>query len=86
MSHSLFYAELPWPETERRVRAGAPVFLPLGATEQHGRHMALNTDVVLPTSIATRVARRVDGLACPPWPTETGRSRRLEAAPRFPAH
>jgi creatinine amidohydrolase len=84
MSHSLFYAELPWPETERRVRAGAPVFLPLGATEQHGRHMALNTDVVLPTSIATRVARRVDGLVLPAVAYGNRSQPKTGGGPSFP--
>ncbi len=65
MNQSVFYAELPWPVAERRVKDGAPVFLPLGATEQHGRHMALNVDVVLPTAIAARAAARVGGLVLP---------------------
>ena len=62
---TVFYAELPWPEVEARIAKGAPVFLPLGATEQHGRHMALNVDVVLPTAIAARAAARVGGLVLP---------------------
>jgi len=65
VSGSVFYAELSWPEAARRISEGSPVFLPLGATEQHGRHMALNVDVVLPTAIAARVARQVGGLVLP---------------------
>lgn len=62
---TILYAELPWPEVAARLAAGAPVFLPLGATEQHGRHMALNVDVVLPTAIAAQAAARVGGLVLP---------------------
>jgi creatinine amidohydrolase len=58
-------AELPWPEAERRIADGAPVFLPLGATEQHGHHMAMNVDVVIPTAISARVAALVGGLVAP---------------------
>jgi creatinine amidohydrolase len=65
MSETVFYAELSWPEAEARIAQGAPVFLPLGATEQHGRHMALSVDVVLPTAIAARAAARVGGLVLP---------------------
>lgn len=65
MTDSVFYADLPWPEVEARIKTGAPIFLPLGATEQHGRHMALNVDVVLPTAIAARAAARVGGLVLP---------------------
>jgi creatinine amidohydrolase len=62
---TVYYAELPWPDVAARIAAGAPVFLPLGATEQHGRHMALNVDVVLPTEIAARAAAQVGGLVLP---------------------
>lgn len=68
MVDSVFMAELTWPEFERKIAAGAPVFLPLGATEQHGPHMALNVDVVLPTGVCERVARAVGGLVAPTLP------------------
>jgi creatinine amidohydrolase len=66
MNDSVYMAELSWPEFERRIAAGATVFLPLGATEQHGPHMAMNVDVVLPTAVCERVAREVGGLVAPP--------------------
>ncbi len=65
MSETVFYSELKWPEAAARLRAGAPIFLPVGATEQHGHHMAMNVDVVLPTAIAERAAREVGGLVMP---------------------
>lgn len=65
MIDSVFYADMSWPEAEARITSGAPVFLPLGATEQHGRHMALNVDVTIPTAIAARAAARVGGLVLP---------------------
>lgn len=68
MDDSVFMAELSWPEFQRRVAAGAPVFLPLGSTEQHGPHMAMNVDVVLPTAVCERVAREVGGLVAPTIP------------------
>ncbi|MET0312891.1 MAG: creatininase [Hansschlegelia sp.] len=65
MVDSVFMAELSWPEYEAKVKAGATVFLPLGATEQHGPHMAMNVDVVLPTGVCERVAREVGGIVAP---------------------
>ncbi|WP_439814985.1 creatininase [Zavarzinia sp. CC-PAN008] len=57
---------LSWPDYQRRVQQdGAAVFLPLGATEQHGPHMAMGTDQVLPTAIAAEVAQRLGGLLAP---------------------
>ena len=68
MAESVFLAELTWPEFERKVQAGVTVFLPLGATEQHGPHMAMSVDVVLPTAVCERVARNVGGLVAPTIP------------------
>ena len=68
MNDSVFMAELTWPEFAERVKGGVTVFLPLGATEQHGPHMAMNVDVVLPTAVCERVARNVGGIVAPAVP------------------
>lgn len=68
MVDSVFMAELTWPEFEARVKQGVTVLLPLGATEQHGPHMAMNVDVVLPTAICERVARNIGGIVAPAFP------------------
>jgi creatinine amidohydrolase len=68
MVDSVFMAELSWPEYQAKVASGAPVFLPLGATEQHGPHMAMNVDVVLPTAVCERVARALGGIVAPTIP------------------
>ncbi len=62
-------AEITWFEFERLVREVQPVvFLPTGSTEQHGPHLPLSTDVVLPQAIAERVAECVGGLVAPAIP------------------
>ena len=81
---TVFYAEMPWPEVEARIAAGAPVFLPLGATEQHGRHMALNVDVVLPTAIAARAAAKVGGLVLPTVAYGNRSQPKTGGGPQFP--
>ncbi|QJP12333.1 creatininase [Starkeya sp. ORNL1] len=68
MNDSALMAELSWPEFAEKVRQGATVFLPLGATEQHGPHMALGVDVILPTSVCERVARNIGGVVAPAVP------------------
>jgi len=68
MVDSVFMAELSWPEFEARMKAKAPIFIPVGATEQHGPHLPLNVDVVLPTGVCERVARNVGGLVAPTIP------------------
>jgi creatinine amidohydrolase len=59
-------AELAWPEYDARVKDGKTmVLLPIGALEQHGHHMSMNPDVLLPTAIAESVAPSVDALVAP---------------------
>ncbi|MBS7546086.1 creatininase [Ancylobacter oerskovii] len=65
MVDSVRLDELSWPEFAAKVAAGAPVFLPLGSTEQHGPHLPLGVDVVLPTGVCERVAKAVGGLVAP---------------------
>ena len=84
MPTSVYYAELSWPEAEARVAAGAPVILPLGATEQHGRHMAMNVDVVLPSAIACRAAEKVGGLVLPTVAYGNRSQPKTGGGPRFP--
>lgn len=84
MTDSVFYADLTWPEAEARVAAGAPVFLPLGATEQHGRHMALGVDVILPSAVAARAAARTGGLVLPPVAYGNRSQPKSGGGPAFP--
>ncbi len=51
MVDSVFMAELSWPEFKQKMEENVIVFLPLGATEQHGPHLPLSVDVVLPTGV-----------------------------------
>jgi creatinine amidohydrolase len=42
------------------------VIVPVGSLEQHGPHLPLSTDSIIPTEIARRVAERIDALVAPP--------------------
>jgi creatinine amidohydrolase len=65
MVESVFMAELSWPEWQAKIAAGAIILLPIGATEQHGPHLPLNVDVILPTGVCARVAKAIGGLVAP---------------------
>ena len=59
--------EMNWREYHEKARHGtAPIFLPLGSLEQHGPHMSMNVDVLLPTAISALAAERVGGMVAPP--------------------
>lgn len=65
---TVFAAELPWPDYHARVGAGrTPMLIPIGSMEQHGHHMPMHVDVLLPTEFARRVAGEVGALVAPPF-------------------
>ena len=84
MTDSVLMAELSWPEFEAKIAGGAPVFIPLGATEQHGPHLPLGVDVYLPTAIASRVAVEVGGIVAPTIPYGYKSQPRSGGGERFP--
>ena len=45
------FTELTWPEIAEAAERGAGVVVPVGSTEQHGPHLALSTDAVLPAAV-----------------------------------
>jgi creatinine amidohydrolase len=53
MKHA--FAENAWPEVRDALQSGKPVIaiLPCGATEAHGPHLPLNTDVIISEGMAT---------------------------------
>lgn len=58
--------DMTWMEFDARVRDENPiVLLPIGATEQHGPHLPLATDVILPEAVAMRVAEALGALVMP---------------------
>ena len=63
---TVFLDELTNPELEAFLARHATVLVPVGATEQHGPHSPLGTDVLLPREIARRVAERTGTMLVAP--------------------
>lgn len=61
-------ADLDWKTYESRVADGeAVILLPIGAIEQHGPHMSMNPDVLIPEAISCSVAEKlINGLVAHP--------------------
>ncbi|MFH1723705.1 MAG: creatininase family protein [Elusimicrobiota bacterium] len=53
---SYLYGELTWPEMTERLRKVDLALLPVGAIEQHGPHLPLDTDAFDAAYLASRVA------------------------------
>jgi len=56
---TVYLDEMTNPELEGFLEEYGTVFIPVGATEQHGPHSPLGTDVFLPREIARRVAQEL---------------------------
>jgi creatinine amidohydrolase len=56
---------MTWMEYRDKVKRSV-VILPMGSFEQHGPHLPLCVDAVIPTSFAKLVAEKVDGMVLPP--------------------
>lgn len=67
MARRVRIGEMAWPEFGERVKGGgATVIVPVGAIEQHGPHLPLNTDVVIPDDLAVQVALRTEAIVAHP--------------------
>src|SRR5690606_33149988 len=62
---SRYLPELTWPEVEELVKRCQTVVIPLGAIEQHARHLPLATDYLAVLEVAKEAARRVNIAVAP---------------------
>jgi creatinine amidohydrolase len=55
---------MTWQEYQEQV-GGRIIILPVGSLEQHGPHLPLNVDVVIPTNLAKLVAEEISAMVLP---------------------
>ena len=48
---TVFMAEMTWPEFGACLKDGPVIFLPTGMLEQHGPHLPMGVDHLLPTTV-----------------------------------
>jgi creatinine amidohydrolase len=63
-SKTVLAENLTWQEYEEEIGERI-VILPLGALEQHGPHLPLNVDVVIPRSLALMVDKEIESIVFP---------------------
>ena len=54
------WASMPWPDLKEELEQRPIVLLPIGATEAHGPHLPVGTDVIISHEIARRAAWKLD--------------------------
>lgn len=63
MRTKLQYAKLTWPEVQIAAEADLVIIIPVGAIEQHGPHMPLDTDILIASTICEGAVAKADGTA-----------------------
>jgi creatinine amidohydrolase len=61
-------AAMTWPEVELAAGRGAVALWSVGATEQHGPHLPIGVDTMIPFELSLRIADRLDVAIVPPQP------------------
>jgi creatinine amidohydrolase len=59
MAVKYHYGKMTWPEVKRAAAQGRVALLPVGCIEDHGPHLPLDVDVLLPTAVCERAAQLV---------------------------
>jgi creatinine amidohydrolase len=57
---TVYWQQLRRPEFVAARDAGAVVLIPVGSTEQHGAHLAVNMDIATATAVCARAAESID--------------------------
>ncbi|WP_193175053.1 creatininase [Oricola nitratireducens] len=84
MTSSVMMSEMTWPEYAAALESNPVVFLPTGALEQHGPHLPMSVDYLLPSAIAREVATEVGGVVAAPVTYGYKSMTRSAGGPFFP--
>ena len=57
---SVYFSEKTWEELDVLIQAQPVVILPIGTTEEHGRHLPVGTDAMIARSFGERLARAAE--------------------------
>lgn len=57
---------MTWQEIREAAKSNLPVVLPVGSTEQHGPHLPIATDVILPVGVSQAAAKKTPLVIAPP--------------------
>jgi creatinine amidohydrolase len=64
-ARDILMEQMSWPEFGARLEKNPVVFLPCGATEQHGPHLPLGVDALLAQAVCRDAAEAVGGIVAP---------------------
>ncbi len=62
----LLSRNMAWPDFAKHSKRGIPAMLAVGAHEQHGPHLSLETDTIMAQELASRISKEVTAILLPP--------------------
>lgn len=77
----MYLDRMNYPEVEEYLKAGDTVLLVTGSTENHGKHMPLGTDTMIPQKIADLVEGMIPALIVTAPPLPYGSTEDLRSFP-----
>ncbi len=85
MNPDIHMQAMSWVDYVRRVREeDAILILPVGSLEQHGPHLPMGTDALVPAALAERVAPRIGAIVAAPFNYGYKSQPRSGGGQRFP--
>ena len=67
-TRTVWLQDMRWPEIEAHLAVDDVILMPIGATEQHGRHLPLSVDTGWAVASSQAAALRAGALVAPPLP------------------
>jgi len=68
MKKGYLLEKLTWPQAKKAFEETSLVVVPVGSTEQHGPHLPLGTDFLIPKEIARRLLEKANVIVTPTLP------------------
>jgi len=65
MVDTFLLEEMTWKDVQKSLEKTDIVLIPIGSIEQHGPHLPLATDTIIPLKIALRVAQKIGAVVAP---------------------
>ena len=56
---SIYFGDLTWPEIKEAIEKDTLILFPIGTTEEHGKHLPVETDAIIAREIAKNVAFKI---------------------------
>ena len=66
-----YFAQKTWPELAEYIKQEAVVILPVGTTEEHGRHLPVGTDAMIARGFGDLLGEECDKIGVPALVMET---------------